>query len=485
MAKKLLSKNDLIVFVEPQPSQFGKLSGDLSFDIYTNANLPARGINTLGAVAKSAGFLNIAYIDKYHGNINNQRNRRLLSRAALIGVSSITRTDSQAMELLDQYKDKITIAGGFGPTFRYSDYVKHADVVVIGEAEDTFPELLLTFAGEKGSLDEVDGIAYDKNGEVVVTKPRKPLSPERLSLIHPDYDKITLNSVRTFSVEDSRGCPKNCKFCTVTKAYGRIFRNKTDKWIVDELARTQGHGTSVFFTGDNFIGNPERAKGILKSIIKSGLNKRYGVIEATIQLADYPEIMNLLWKAGVRSVCLGIESINDDILKELNKGYDAKKVKESVKKIRDYGFLVHGMFIIGADNDNPEKARQLGEWASRNVDSAQFFALIPLPGTDIEKQFRQEGRLIYPKGNEHFHLYDGDHVLFKPKNFKSAYHLQKTVYKIYENFYSWKNGIKRVLKSRQKKVALALLVYTRFKGKKVLHSPQSREHLRNLHKISL
>jgi radical SAM superfamily enzyme YgiQ (UPF0313 family) len=486
MVKKL-SKNDLIVLVEPQPTQFGELGGDPSYDIYTAYRLAARGIHYVGAAARQAGFLNVAYLSQHHGNINSFENRKKLSEATVIGVSSITRTDPQAMKLLDQYRDKITFAGGFGPSFRFVDYSKHADIVLTGEAEETIPELLLTLTGERGSLEDVDGIVFERGNQTVMTHKRKLLTPERLSVIHPDYDQTTLEGLRTFPLEDSRGCPKDCRFCTVTKAYGGSFRNKSEEWMGDEIIRSRASSANyVFMTGDNFIADRKRAKKVLEHIIENGLNDKRFVFQSTIQLADDEELMKLLWKAGARAVCLGIESIDDEVLKAMNKGYSAQRVIESVKKIREYGFWVHGMFILGEDHDDAEKCKELSLWAPRNVDSAQFFALIPLPGSDVEAQFKAEKRLIYPKGNEHFYLYEGDHVLFKPKNFKNAFHLQKILYEMYENFYSLTNGIKRVFRLQplgHYSIAAGLLAYTRYSGKEVLHSPQSREHARYLESL--
>ncbi len=483
---KKLNRNDLIVLIELQPTDGGILGGNTSYDIYTSCKVTARGINYLGAAAKKSGFPNVRYIDQYHGDINSSENHQLLSEAALIGVSTITRTGPQSLTLLDKYKDKITVAGGFDASFRADDYARHADYVVIFEGDATFPELLHTLAGERGSAKEVNGIAFECEGTVVRTNSRTLLSPEELSVIHPDYDERTLREVKTFPIEDSRGCPKNCNFCTVTKAYGRSFRSKSNDWMIDELERANQYGKFRFFTGDNFIGNPKRASALLEAMIESGMNNHPGAIQSTVQLADYPELMELLWKAGIRAVFLGIESIDDEILQGMDKGYDGKRVMNSVKKIRERGFWVHGMFVAGEDHDNPKKLRELTLWAPENVDSAQLFILVPLPGSDITKQIKAEGRLLYPKGYEHYYLYEGNHALFNPMNFKNPLQLQKMHYEFYEHFYSWKDGIKRVIKANDlihARIAAGLLAYTRLYGRKVLHSPQSKKHVKFLESL--
>ena len=109
-----------------------------------------------------------------------------------------------------------------------------------------------------------------------------------------------------------------------------------------------------------------------------------------------------------------------------------------------------------------------------------------MPGSEVEKQMRAEGRLLYPIGYEHYHLYEGDHVLFRPNSFRDPLQLQEMHYDFYREFYSWKNGIKRIVKANSLNhagIALGLLGYTKLHGRKVLHSSQSKKHVRFLESL--
>jgi radical SAM superfamily enzyme YgiQ (UPF0313 family) len=358
--------------------------------------------------------------------------------------------------------------------------------VVVGEGEATTKELFLSLAGSGVAVDEIKGLGFRRNREYVFTGKRDNLKSSDLGLVHPDYDKATLSQLSTTPIESSRGCPKDCNFCSVTRFHSRSYRTKSREWVIKELQRMNFYGKHVFFTDDNFDGNKRQSIALLEQIIESGLNKKYGLAQVTINAASDNSLLDLMWDAGIRVLCIGIESINNETLETYSKRVSAEQNKEAIKTLKEKGFWIHGMMMPGGDGDTPESLEETSEWAKKYLDSVQFFSPIPLPGTRMRSQLKEEGRILRNDNYEMWHLYDGGNVLIRPKNF-TPFELQKTIYKMYDSFYSWRNGLSKVLKSRDfrtAKVALGLLAYTKLKGKKVLYSPESKKHLEFLKSVS-
>lgn len=489
MAFKKITKKSRITLIELPATQFGRLNGNIEYDIYSASKLPARAIHVLEAVLKKDKWEDIASINPlYHGKhkkLSKENFKRILS-SDVLGISCITRTSFQSMQLARFFKLKnpggIVIAGGPDPTFRAEEWLKHVDIVVRGEGEKTISELMKGLKENPEELDNINGIAYKKNGKIIITKPRALLAPDELSsLPHPFYDKKTRKKVSVAVVETSRGCPNNCDFCSVTEFYGRMHRRKTIEYVIEELKQTKDMGGMTFFIDDNFVANPEHSINLLKEIARQKLNKKLGIAQVTVKVAENPELMKALKNAGILGLCIGIESINDNTLKSLGKPYSAEQNIKAIKKLKQYGFWIHGMMMPGGDGDNFDSLKKTLKWANKYLDSVQFFPVGPLPGTRLRSRLKNEAKILREKI---WFLYDGHNVLIKPKNF-TPYQLQTFLNKMYKNFYSWKNGIRRLIRSPYPKFSIFLLFYTKFGGmRRLLYSPQSINHLKFLKRIN-
>jgi len=475
-----ITKQSAVTLVELPPTLFGELNGDISFDIYSRFKMPSRALHVLEGILRYNGWINTKSINpnfnKKRGILTSEDFKRIFDSDVLL-ISSITRTSPQSQELAKLFKQKNkegwVIAGGPDPTFRIEDWLKYADIIVIGEGEKTLLELMNKLIKNPGNLNSVKGIAYKKRKEIIITKPQELLTSEELSqLSHPFYDKDIRDKISAGVVETSRGCPNNCDFCTVTKVYGRQYRVKSIDYIMKELKQTKDMGKCLFFTDDNLTAIPSKTMELLEAIIENGLNKKYGVAQTTIKLADNPELMQSLKKANINALCIGIESINDETLKELGKPYTAEQNKRAIKILKKAGFWIHGMMMLGGEGDTPETLKETLEWANQNLDSAQFFSLIPAPGTPLYNKMEKEGRILTKK----WYLYDGQHVVTKPKNF-TPYELQKTIFNMHEDFYSLRKALGRLKHSKNKALALGILFYAKFNGRKMLYNPQTSQHL--------
>lgn len=482
-----ISKESLVTLVELPPTQYGILNGDISFDIYSKFRMPARAIHVLEGILKYDGWSNTKSINpafnEIKGKLSVEDLKRIFNSDILL-ISSITRTSPQSQELARLYKlnnsNGRVIVGGPDPTFRLEDWLKYVDIVVMGEGERTISELMGRLIEDPENLGDIDGLAFKKGEEIVVTNERRLLTSGELSLLpHPFYGEDIRSKISTGVVETSRGCPYKCPYCIVTKMYGREYRTKSVGYVIEELKRTRDIGKYSFYSDDNLIAHPNQTIGLLEAIVENNLNEKYGVAQTTIELANRPELMQALKNAKITALCIGIESINDETLIYLGKPYTAKQIKEAIKILREAGFWIHGMMMPGGDPDTPEILRGLLEWAYRSVDSVQWFPPTPIPGTPLYDRMEKEGRFL----TKNWYLYDVQHVVFRPKHF-TPYELQRTIYNMYDDFYSVRGTMRRLRHSPNKKLSLEFLAYAKLTGMKMLYNPQSNQHLEFLRSVS-
>lgn len=459
-------------------------------DVYTMFRLPPRALPTLHAILTANGWEDVRSINPVHHGKNirlTEQNEKRIFSSALLGVSSITRTSPQTMELVRRYKEAnpegIAVAGGCDPTFREEDWIRGgADIVVRGEADRTFPDLMERLTQDSSQLSDIQGITYTSLNEIRRNEGRKLLTSGELSLLpHPYYDEDIRRGAQIAVIETSRGCPNACDFCSVTEFYGKKYRTKSSRYIIDELERIKEMGTNLFFIDDNFGGNPKRTIELLYEMSSRGLNKKWGSAQVTVKAAENQELIQSFKKAGIQTLYVGIESINDDTLNSLGKPYSAEQNKENIQILRDEGFWIHGMMVVGGDGDTKETLRETTAWMKENLDSLQLFPLTPLPGTKFYQRMHEQGRIL----TGDFSLYDLQMVVFRPKNF-TPYELQKTINTMYQEFYSPEEIAKRFLRAPKKILSLVIFTYLNLFGglKSALYSPQAVNHLEFLRSVS-
>lgn len=265
-----------------------------------------------------------------------------------------------------------------------------SDHVVIGEAEEILSAV--TSALEQGSiLPEYEA------------KERPSLETSPL----PDYSLIKMHRYNTMTVQYSRGCPFNCEFCDIIEIYGRRPRTKAVAQVLAELNQLVSFGWqgSVFVVDDNFIGNKKRAKELLYALVEWGREHKFPfrfITEASLNLADDPELLRLMREARFSSVFLGIETPEEISLaangKVQNTGRD---LLESVRIIQAYGIEVMGGFILGFDTDKEDIFDRMVEFIQKSaIPIAMVGLLQAVPGTQLFRRLLQEGRVVHSgKGN--------------------------------------------------------------------------------------
>jgi radical SAM superfamily enzyme YgiQ (UPF0313 family) len=264
----------------------------------------------------------------------------------------------------------------------------------------------------------------------------------------PDYSLIDVSKYAQHSIQYSRGCPFDCEFCEITAMLGHRFRTKSTEQIIGELTNifNTGYRGNIFFVDDNFIGNPKRLKNDLLPAMITWAEERenpfYYTTEASINLADDPFLMQLMVRAGFMKVFVGIETPDEDSLKECKKNHNmARDLIDSVNQIQEAGMEVTAGFIVGFDNDSPGIFQRQIDFIQKSGIITAMVGLLNAPvNTRLHKRLSEEGRLL--EG------YTGDNtdysMNFIPKMKREL--LQEGYQKIVQTIYSSKTYTDRVIR---------------------------------------
>jgi anaerobic magnesium-protoporphyrin IX monomethyl ester cyclase len=284
------------------------------------------------------------------------------------------------------------------------------DFLVRGEGELTFQRLVEALdRGGKG-VRRIPGLSF-REGEGFSHNPASSLADlEALKL--PDRDGRLLGEGRLMGLafdcaETSRGCTLGCRFCSITRMYGKAVRLFPLERVLEDLRRIKARGTQgVFFVDDNITLNVERLKELARLIVRHGLNDLDYVIQASVLgIASDPELAPLLARAGFRWVFLGIESGIPRNLKDLGKGGRPADTRRAVEALRKQGIGVWGGFILGNPDDTREDIRRTFRFALElGLDQPIFQTLTPYPKTETRRQLLAEGLVTNP---EDFSRYNG------------------------------------------------------------------------------
>jgi len=277
----------------------------------------------------------------------------------------------------------LTVVAG-GPLFTAEpDKFQEVDHLVLDEAEVTLPAFLSDL--QAGSPQKIYRASdFCDIGDTPA----------------PSWDLVDTRRYASMNIQFSRGCPFNCEFCNVTELFGHRSRMKGPEQVIAELDRIYATGwrSSVFFVDDNFIGNKGYLKGhLLPALIEWRRDKKGCVFltEASINLADDPELMDMMVKAGFDSVFIGIESPDEDSLTECRKTHNTQRdLLRDVGKIHRSGLQVMGGFIVGFDSDSPSIfQRQIDFIQKSGIVTAMVGMLQAPPGTRLFERLTRERRV--------------------------------------------------------------------------------------------
>lgn len=342
--------------------------------------------------------------------------------ADLVGITAITGTAFRAYRIADELRAKghAVVLGGVHPTLLPDEAASHADAVVIGYAEQSWPQLLRDFASGK-------------------LKPRYhfPTGRSLAGLPIARRDLLKKKGYATVnSIEATRGCPHKCDFCVVPTAWANTYAHRPVAEVIAELKTFEGK--KAIFIDLSPVEDIHYAKSLYRAMIPLGFR---WVGLSTTRIADDLELLKLASQSGCKGLLIGFESISQDTLNASHKHFHtASNYAEVVKKLHDHGIGIQGCFVFGFDNDDESVFERTVEFVDRTrIDLPRYAVATPFPNTRLFRRLEAEGRLLH----KNWSLYDVEHVVNQPKQM-SPERLQAGLEWAWRQSYRWGSLATRV-----------------------------------------
>lgn len=329
----------------------------------------------------------------------------LTQGADLVGITAMTITSQRAYEIADHFRRRgIKVAmGGMHVSCLPDEALAHCDSVVIGEAEGLWPTVITDF--ERGELQRT----YQHQDGLPGLDHLPPVNWE----LYRQKRYLPVHFVET-----TRGCPLDCEFCAVTNAFGGRYRNRPLDEVFAELRGLRPFEglltlkNCVFFVDDNIISNRAYAREFLTRLADF---KLHWFSQASMNIANGPEILKLCQRSGCIGLFIGFESLSRETLRSIgHKPNHPERYLETVQRIHDHGIGIDASFVFGFDTDDGGVFDRTVDFVLRaKVEVTYFSILTPYPGTRLFKRMQAEGRLL----TTDWTLYDTSHVVYRPKSF--------------------------------------------------------------------
>jgi len=400
------------------------------------------GIAYLGAVAEKAGH-EVAVIDCQAEKLTYQTFHKRIAQtpADIIGVTATTLLYKSAMQIISIAKevqpDAVTVLGGSHGTFwdevALNDFPS-LDIVVRREGEQTFVELLDKLQTRK-SLDSVLGITFRREEKIIRT-PDRPFLEDLDSLPFPAHDLLPLENLKhagkiLFPLITSRGCVYWCDFCSTVRMFGKGYRWRSPKNVVDEMQLVHDkYGVDqVTFYDDAFTVNRDRVIKICEELRTRNLDMAWDC-GTRVDMVDR-EMLKTMREAGCFAVWLGVESGSETILGAMNKRIKLDQTRLAFKAANKAGLMTIANTVIGFPGETEQTAHETIRFIKElNPDSVGFYVATPYPGTPMYEQVKQSGWLRVTD----FDKYDTANPTFETP-WLSMDKLEKIRYKAYQEFY--------------------------------------------------
>ncbi|HMC66393.1 MAG TPA: radical SAM protein [Gemmataceae bacterium] len=311
-----------------------------------------------------------------------------VARADIVGVTGMSVQRHRMREILAELKERgvFTAVGGPWVSVQEDYFGELADVIFVGEAEDTWPRFLSDLKQGRHQY------RYEQSEKSDMTK-----------VPTPRFDLLKMRQYLFGSVQFSRGCPFQCEFCDIIVTFGRRPRLKTSAQVIAELEALRAQNMRIaFIVDDNLIGNKKAIKLLLRDLIAWQQAEGYPLVfftEASLDLADDAELLELMVDANIISVFIGIESPNEASLRETKKFQNVRQggtILDRIHRIQEAGIEVWSGMILGFDHDDATIFAAQREFIrDARIAHTMIGMLFAIPKTPLYARLAAEGRLDY------------------------------------------------------------------------------------------
>ena len=337
----------------------------------------------------------------------------------LVGLTGMGSGIVRAWQIADEFRSRgvTVVLGGIAASLGKPEWsLEHADTLVIGEAEEIWPQVIQDF--EAGRLQQI----Y-----------RMQRRPPIESLPVPRYDLMDSSRLGVWRpVQATRGCPFTCNFCSITAYFAQSYRKRpVDQVIRDVRAAKRSGSRHIAFIDDNIGVDFDYCARLWDALIPE---KIIWMSQCSLHIADRPDMLKLAHRSGCRLLSFGIESTSWQSLKAVDKEWNRpERYSEAIRTIRQHGIDVSTEMIIGLDGDDDSVFQKTYDFIMGNrISVPRVHILTPIPGTPLYDQLADEGRII----SKDFGRYSGGQVIYRPPNLRPAA-LQQGYWTLYEKLFAW------------------------------------------------
>ena len=352
----------------------------------------------------------------------------------LAAISAMTQFAPRAYQIAHEFRRRgvTTILGGPHATLCPEEAMQNVDSVVAGEAEEMWEGILEDF--KAGRLKRL-------------YRSEKFASPENFR--PPDNRVLPYRPFGIDSMQATRGCPHNCKFCCVATLYGHQLRKRPIGHVLNQVKEIHDRGLNVFFSDDNIIGDRNYATELFRGLIdlqeKAGRPLLWNA-QSTLLFAFDHELLELAAQSGCKSLYIGFESLSREALAQANKRHNSpERYKEAIEIFRRHSIRVSASIMLGLPGEDKASAEAMFRLLlESDVNLLYYYILTPLPGTALRDELDREGRLF---NKDRWDLHDTLHVNFVPagnQNGWTASDLEQTIWRFYDTFYRYRYIIRRL-----------------------------------------
>lgn len=342
-----------------------------------------------------------------------------------VGLTGMGSGIVRAWQISDEFRKRgvKTIIGGIAASLADPELtLLHCDSIVIGEAENVWPEVVSDLAA--GRLQRIYRMVNRPAIDQLPVPRYELMNRSRIGLWRP--------------VQATRGCPFYCNFCSTTAFFQGTYRKRPIDQIIRDIRAAKRYGTHyIAFIDDNICVDFDYSAELFEALIPE---KIIWMSQCSLHIAENPGLMKLARKSGCRLLSIGIESVNRESLSEIDKEWNRpERYSDAFKSLRENGIDVSTEMIIGFDSDDSSVFKKTYEFITHNkISVPRVHILTPIPGTEMFERMESQGRII----SRDFGRYSGGKVNFQPRRMLPD-ELQAGYWDLYQHLFAWRSILKR------------------------------------------